>query len=186
MTRMKTLAVLMMLGMGVWLAGLSAAADEQKEGKGGGDQDFVKKASACGLAEVNLSELALRLARDPAVKQFAQQMVNDHMRAVRELTAMANQRSIALPKEMNEKHKEIFDKLKTLSGEKFDREYMEAMVKDHEEVVKLFENASKDGKNEAVKEWAGKLTPIMKKHLEHAQEICKNVKGEKTDKEEKK
>lgn len=178
MTRMKMLAVLTMLGMGVWLAGLSAAED-RKEGKGGSDQEFVKKVSAAGLAEVNISELAVRFARDPAVKQFAQRMLIDHKNANRQLTAMANRHSIALPKEMDEKHQKIYDKLKTLSGEKFDHEYMECMVKDHEEAVKLFEKEAKDGKNEGLKEWASKLTPAMKHHLEMAQDVCKQVKKEK-------
>ena len=179
MTRMKMLTVLTMLGMGLWLAGLAVAADDQKEAKDRGDKEFVKKVSASGLAEVNLSELAVRFARDPAVKQFAQRLIADHMRANRELTAMANRHSIALPKEMDEKHQKLYDKLKTLSGKKFDCEYMEAMVKDHEEAVKLFEKESKDGKNEGMKEWAGKLAPILKRHLEKSREICKNVKEEK-------
>lgn len=178
MARMKMLAVLTMLGMGVWLAGLSAA-DDRKEVKGGGDQEFVKKASAAGLAEVNLSELAVRFARDPAVKQFAQRMVADHTRVSQQLTAMANRHSITLPKEMDEKHQKVYDKLKTLSGEKFDCEYIECMVKDHEEAVKLFEKESKDGTNEGLKEWAGKLTPALKHHLEMARDICKQVKEEK-------
>jgi putative membrane protein len=179
MTRMKMLVILTMLGMAVWLTGASVAADDVKEGKGGADPQFVKKASACGLAEINLSELAVRFAHDPAVKQFAQQMVADHMRTSRALTAMANRHSIALPREMDDDHKKVYDRLKTLSGEKFDREYMEAMVKDHEQAVKLFEKESKDGNNEGLKEWAGKLTPIMKRHLEHAREVCKKVKDEK-------
>jgi putative membrane protein len=174
---MKMLAGLMLLGVGFWLTGVPAAADDEKESKGG-EKEFVKKASACGLAEVNLSELAVRFARDPAVKQFAEQMIADHMRASRELTAMANRQQIAI-KEMDDKHQKLFDKLKTLSGNEFDRQYMEAMVKDHEEAVKLFEQQSKDGTNEGMKQWAGRLTPILKRHLEHAQEVCKNVKEEK-------
>lgn len=178
MTRTKMLAGLMMLGVGLWLTGVSVAADDQKESKGG-DKEFVKKASACGMAEVNLSELAVRFARDPAVKQFAQQMIADHMRANQQLTAMANRHSIALAKGMNEKHQKCYDKLKSLSGHEFDREYMEAMVKDHEEAVKLFEQQSKDGNDENMKQWAGKQTPILKRHLEHAREVCKNIKEEK-------
>lgn len=178
MTRTKMLAGLTMLGVGLWLTGVSVAADDEKESKGG-DKEFVKKASACGLAEVNLSELARQFARDPAVKQFAQQMLADHMRANRELTAMANREQIAMAKNMDEKHQKCYDKLKTLSGQKFDCEYMEAMVKDHEEAVKLFEQQSKDGANEGMKQWAGKLTPILKRHLEHARDVCKSVKDEK-------
>lgn len=173
------LAFLMVPGMGLWFVGSLIAADDQKEGKDGGDKHFVTRASASGLAEVNLSELALRFGRDPAVKQFAQHMITDHTGANRQLTAIANRQSIAMAKSMDEKHQKLYDKLKSLSGNEFDCQYMEAMVKDHEEAVKLFEQESKDGRDETLKQLAEKLTPTLKRHLEHAKEVCKNVKGEK-------
>lgn len=184
MTRMKMLAVLMMLGMGLCLSGLATAADDKKEGIDSGDKEFVKKASACGLAEVNLSELAVRFAHDPAVKQFAQHMVMDHTRANQELTQLANQRSIPLAKTMDEKHQKMFDKLKEAKSTEFDHLYMEGMVKDHEVAVKLFETQSKDGKDEGLKQWAGQKTPILKKHLEKARQICKQNDGSKKGKDE--
>jgi putative membrane protein len=182
MNRMKVLAVLSMLGMGLWLGGLSAA-DDEKKGKESGDKEFACKVSASGLAEVNLSELAARFSRNPAVRQFAQEMLADHKRANQELIQMANRRSIKLPGEMNEDHKKCFDKLKKLSGAEFDREYMEAMVKDHEKAVEAFEKESKEGKDEAMKKWAGQLTPILKHHLETARKLCEQVKGEKKQKD---
>jgi putative membrane protein len=181
MNRIKMLAVLTMLGMGLCLSGLSAA-DDEKKAKESADKEFACKTSAAGLAEVNLSELAVRVSRNPAVTQFARQMIADHMRASREMTQMANQRSIKLPGEMDDEHRKCFDKLKKLSGAEFDREYMEAMVKDHEKAVKAFENESKEGKDNAMKQWATRLTPIMKRHLETARKVCDQVKGEKKEK----
>ncbi|HTU92053.1 MAG TPA: DUF4142 domain-containing protein [Gemmataceae bacterium] len=177
MNRKKTFAVAMMFGMGLWLAALTATADEEKT-KAAGDSEFFSQASAAGLAEVNFSELAVRLTRNSVVKEFAERILADHMRANRELTQLANQRSIALAKEMDEGHQKKYDKLKKLSGAEFDRTYMEGMVKDHEEAVKLYEKEAKNGKDDTTKEWAGKLTPILKKHLEHAREVCQKCKDE--------
>jgi putative membrane protein len=169
----------MMAGMGVCLAALAAAADDKKEGKESGDKAFAQKASACGLAEVNFSELAMRFGRAAAVKQFAQHMAADHMRANQELTQLANQRSIPLAKDMDDNHQKLYDKLKKLSGAEFDRTYMEAMVKDHEEAVKLFEAESKDGKDRGMKQWADQKVPVLKRHLEGARKVCEQTKGEK-------
>lgn len=177
MNRSKVLIGAMMLGIGVWLAGLAAAADDKKEKVG--DKEFAQKVSACGMAEVNLSELAVRFARDPEVKRFAQRMVVDHTKAGQQVTRIANARQIRLPSGMDDEHQKLFDKLKTLKGEEFDKCYMEAMVKDHEEAVKLFECEAKDGKDAALKRMATSLEPAIKKHLDMAREICKNVKGEK-------
>lgn len=176
MNRMKKLAVVMMLGIGMSLVGL-AAADDDKEKLD--DKGFARKVSACGLAEVNLSELAVRFAHNPDVKRFAQRMVMDHKQANLQLTRLANARSIKLPAEMDEKHQKLYDKLKGLQGEEFDKCYMEAMVKDHEEAVKLFENQAKDGKDADLKKMAADLEPTLKEHLEMARKLCKTVKGDK-------
>ncbi len=181
MLRIKMLAMLTMLGMGMCLSGLTAA--DEKKAKESADKEFASKVSASGMAEVNLSELAVRVSRNPAVTQFAQRMIADHMRASQEMTRMANQRSIKLPGEMDDEHQKCFDKLKKLSGAEFDREYMEAMVKDHEKAVEAFEKQSKEGKDDAMKRWATQLTPIMKRHLEMARKVRDQVKGEKKQKD---
>ncbi len=178
MNRKKMLAIGMM-GMAFGLAVLSAVAEEKKAIEEKGDSAFARKASAGGLAEVNFSELAVRFARDPAVRQFAQHMIAEHMRANQALTQLANRRSIALAATMDDDHQKLYDKLKKLDGAEFDRTYMEAMVKDHEKAVKLFEEESKNGKDDAMKDLAGKLTPKLREHLAKAREVCKKVKGDK-------
>ncbi len=137
----------------------------------------MMKASAAGLAEVNLSELAVRRASSPAVRQFAQQMIRDHQRANQQLLNLGNKLQLLSAEKMDEKHTKLHDKLAKLEGAEFDREYMEAMVKDHEEAVKLFEKQSKEGQDATLKGAAGDLLPHLKKHLEMARDICKEVKG---------
>ncbi len=176
MNRMKMAAGLMVLvGLAVW-SGLSSAADEKKEG---GDKHFVKKASAAGMAEVNLSNLAVTRGHRAEVKQFARRMIADHGRANRELLGLANSKGLIAANTMDEKHKKLFEKLSTMDGPAFDHAYMEGMVKDHEEAVKLFEKESKDGEDEALKSWAGKTLSVLKMHLETAQKICKLEKEKK-------
>lgn len=67
---------------------LSAVADDKKEAKGA-DKEFAHKASASGLAEVNLSILAEKNSQNAAIRQFAQRMVADHTKANNELIALA-------------------------------------------------------------------------------------------------
>jgi putative membrane protein len=100
---MRWLVALLLLSLGCWLTGISSAADDKKEGKdeGGSAKTFAKKASAAGLAEVNLSQLAIRFSRDPGVRQFAQRMIDNHARANEELTRLANRKSIVLAERMD-------------------------------------------------------------------------------------
>lgn len=170
--------VALMLAAGGWVTALSAVADDKKEAKNA-DKEFALKASASGLAEVNLSILAKERSQNAAIRQFAQHMVTDHTKANKELIALANARSIPLARTMDEKHQKLHEKLGKLNGKELDETYMEGMVKDHEEAVKLFEKESKDGSDEGMKTWAGNTLPILKRHLEASQNICKNMKGKK-------
>lgn len=173
MKAMKGLAVLAVLAGCVWAAGLARAADA----KGGDAKDFATKASAAGLAEVNLSNLAAVKATNPAVKEFAVHMATEHTKLNRQLVGLANRKSLRLARTMDEKHRKLEQKLNTLKGADFDRAYMDAMLKDHEAAVKLFENESKNGKDAALKEWAGKSLPGLREHLKMARDVHKKVKG---------
>src|SRR4051794_22889572 len=98
-------------------------------GKEGSNQHFVHKASASGLAEVNLSNLAIRRATDPAVKKFATQMIKDHTQANKELLELANARRFKAAASMDAEHKKLMDKLAKATGTEFDRAYMAGQVK---------------------------------------------------------
>jgi putative membrane protein len=172
MNRTKVLAALVVLVTG--LAGSALAADEKKDG---GDKEFAMKASAAGLAEVNLGNLAVVKASSPEVKQFARRMIADHANANRRLLDLANTKGLGVARTMDEKHQALQQKLAKLDGADFDRMFMEGMVKDHEEAVQLFEAESKDGKDAALKAWASQTLPVLKMHLETARDISKKTKG---------
>jgi putative membrane protein len=52
---------------------------------------------------------------------------------------------------------------------------MDHMVMDHEKAVKLFEQGSKELKNEKLKEFATKSLPTLKEHLKLAKETRDKV-----------
>jgi putative membrane protein len=136
------------------------------------DRMFVEKAAAAGLAEVNLSELALKQASREDVKKFAKMMVDDHGKANKELLDIVNKKKLTPPREMSKVHKDAMDKLSTLKGDDFDTTYMRQMVKDHEEAVSLFEKQSKDGQDADLKKFAGDKLPTLKEHLDMAKKIA--------------
>lgn len=143
------------------------------------DEKFVVKASAGGLAEVNAGRLAAKRASSAKVKEFATMMIKDHTMANKELLKLADKKGFKAAKTMDEKHKEMAEKLMKLTGAEFDREYMAGQVKDHEMTVALFEKQSKSGKDEDLKAWAEKTLPTIKEHLKMAKEIKGKLKDDK-------
>jgi len=167
---------------GALCASLSLARpddDTTTKSKADTDQHFAKKAAAGGLAEVNMGNLAVKQASDPAVRKFAAQMVKDHTRANKELIALANRRKLSVATTMDAEHRTMLTKLGKLSGAEFDRVYMAGQVKDHEETVALFEKEAKNGTDEALRSWAKKTLPDLRMHLKMARSIHKNLKGDK-------
>jgi putative membrane protein len=139
------------------------------------DRDFATKAAQDGMAEVALGELATRQASNEEVKQFAQRMVRDHSKANDELKELASRKGITLPSEVQGKQKALQDRLGKLSGADFDREYMRAMVKDHDSAVALFEKESRTGGDPELKAWAEKTLPTLREHQTMARELAVKV-----------
>jgi putative membrane protein len=139
------------------------------------DRDFVTKAAQDGMAEVALGELAARQASNNEVKQFAQRMVDDHSKANNELKELASKKGIAFPSEVSAKQRASQDRMAKLSGADFDREYMRAMVKDHDSAVALFEKESRSGSDPELKAWAEKTLPVLREHQKLARDLAGKV-----------
>jgi len=134
------------------------------------DKSFVEDAAKSAMAEIAISRIALEKATSPQVKEFAQMMVSDHTGANSALTAMAGAKGIVLPKQPS------VDKWMKKDAKSFDEDYMEKMVDDHQEAVKLFEKETKNGSDPEVVAFATKTLPKLQEHLVKAKEIKKMVK----------
>src|SRR5690606_3656131 len=106
------------------------------------DADFAVKAADAGLAEVELGKLAQEKATDQRIKDSAQKMVNDHQKANDELMTIAARHNVTLPPVASKEHTDKHRKLREKSGVEFDKDYIDMMVKDHDKVVSLFEDAA--------------------------------------------
>jgi len=136
---------------------------------GGASQAFVRNAAIDGMAEVELAQLASQKASSDQVKQFAQRMAADHAKANEELKSLAQTKGITVPTDIDAKHKQTRDKLAKLSGDAFDRAYMDEMRKDHKHAVSEFQKQSTSGSDQDVKAWAGKTLPVLQQHMQMAE-----------------
>lgn len=138
--------------------------------------DFLVKAADMGMAEVELGKLAQEKARNEKVKQFGAMMVNDHTQANNEVKSLASQRNVSLPDSVSNEKKKDRDDLAKKSGADFDKAFMKAMVNDHDATINLFEKASNDVKDPAVKTFVDNTLPKLRSHLDSAKTIQKGLK----------
>jgi putative membrane protein len=140
------------------------------------DETFMTKAAQGGLAEVELGRLATERGSNPKVKSFGQRMVDDHSKANHELKSIAANQGVTLPVGMDGKSMTTKNRLSSLSGTEFDRAYMRDMVTDHKEDIAEFQKEAESGTDPDVKAWAARTLPMLKEHLQLAEETLNAVK----------
>jgi putative membrane protein len=136
------------------------------------DRHFIRKAGEGGLAEVELGKLAAEKGQSEEVKKFGQRMVDDHGKANDQLKQLAESKGVTLPTELSAKDKATKARLEKLSGEKFDRAYMNDMVQDHTKDVSEFKKESTTAKDSDVKNFASQTLPTLEDHLKEARTIA--------------
>jgi putative membrane protein len=141
------------------------------------DKTFAMKAAEGGMAEVDLGNLAQQKASNPEVKQFGQRMVTDHSKANDDLKQVAGKDNITLPAEMSASDKALKSRLEKLSGDAFDRAYMEAMVKDHRADINEFKMEAAHGANPDIKTFASNTLPTLQDHLQQAEKTLTALRG---------
>jgi len=147
---------------------LSSAAMAQNLAKG--DQDIVTQMAMANMAEVEMGKMAQSKGSSAEVKTFAQQMIDDHSKALDEVKALAQAKGVTLPTALDAKHKAKADKLNGMAGDAFDKAYMkDAGVNAHKEVSKMLTRFQSQAKDADVKALAGKMLPTVKQHLHSAE-----------------
>jgi len=133
------------------------------------DRDFARRTAEAGAAEIAAGKLAMDKARSDAVREFGRRMVEDHQAADAKLAEIAKAKNMLLPTTPDRAHEEELKKLGTLSGAAFDREYMRSQVKDHRQVIGMFERQAASGQDLELKRLAAETLPKLREHLAMAQ-----------------
>lgn len=167
---------------------------ERSSGHSSDAREFISNMAIAGMAEVQLGKVAAERGQDPDVKAFGQIMVRDHTKAGEELKQVASKAGVQLPAQLDDKHRELADRLMKLQGQEFDREYMKAMVDGHDDVhEQLLQQAGwistrndtsvpaavgtsgSTSDDSGVRQWAMKALPVVQQHLQRAREIREKV-----------
>lgn len=136
------------------------------------DAEFMVKAAAGGMADVELGKLAQQKGSNGRVKSFGAMLVKHHSAANEKLKDLAKQKNVALPASLSNDAQDDLNDLSQKSGNDFDEAYMKLMVDDHKDDVDMFEDhAKKDDVNPDLKAFINKTLPILRGHLTEAKQV---------------
>jgi putative membrane protein len=136
------------------------------------DSTFYKKAAEGGLAEVDAGNLAQQKSKNQSVQDFAAMMVKDHSAANDKLKSIAASKNISLPTSPSVGQMATKAKLDLLSGDTFDKSYIKAMIKGHQETIALFKKEIAVGEDADAKAFATATLPTVRSHLKKIQAIA--------------
>lgn len=175
----KTILSLLVLTGAIAANGADQPTSASEQDLNSGDRKFVQMAADMDAREVQFSERAKEKSQNEQVREFADLMIRDHGQTNRELLKLAERFHDSggpLYKRQERSVKKAVSELAALQGTEFDRRYMQAMLKDHQESVRLFERQAKNGKDPELKALAAKTLPQLRAHLKKAQQIAAALK----------
>ncbi len=135
-------------------------------------QDFVKEAAISDMFEIEAGKLAQQKG-SPEVRAFASHMIEDHSKTTTAIKNMVKNGEVKaeLPTSLDPSHQAKLDKLKTLSGDDFNKSYDDSQKAGHKDAISLFERYANGGENPKLKEFAIKTLPTIQDHQKMAQNL---------------
>ena len=163
------------LGAGLMTVNAQTPAPAKKDMRRA-EHKFLDKVAEHNLAEIHAGKLAAVQGSSREVRNFGKQMAQDHARSYQDVVELARAKRVSLPGQPDRGHKKDAEKMQKLGGPAFDREYMGAMVKDHEKDVKAFQKMARSAKDPDVKAYALKTLPTLEGQLNMARELQSRTK----------
>lgn len=135
--------------------------------------DFVSKAAASDMFEVESSKIALDRSNNSEVKAFAAMMVEAHTRSTEDLKAAiaGSGLTLTLPTALPSDKASALEDLRSESPADFDKKYMDAQVDGHQGALDLMTRYAQDGDNPSLKAAATTMAPIIQQHLDKARTL---------------
>jgi putative membrane protein len=136
---------------------------------------FAKKVAAANTFEIQSSQLAKDRTQSGELRSFAQQMISDHTKAGEDFKSAVSAAKVSPPppERPDARQQLTLAKLRNAQGSAFDKAYVAAQLKAHEQAVTLFRRYSKNGHTAPLKEFATKTLPTLEHHLQMIQAISK-------------
>lgn len=140
------------------------------------DRKVLTDMAMVNMAEIEIARTAQNKSQNEQVKNYAQQMIDDHTRALNDVKQLADNRGVKLPSELDRAHKGKAERMMALSGDAFDKAYLsQAGVMEHQKAHDRLSHAEARAKDPEVKALVARALPVVDQHLHAAQQLHKST-----------
>lgn len=157
--------------------GSNANANNNMSANKMSDADFVMKASAINMAEIEAHKAAQTHATSADVKAHAKHMLTDHTKMGNDMKALASKKNWTLATAPDAAKKQSLDDMNAnKKGKDWDNAYLDAQENDHKEVISMFENAQNSVQDADLKALITQALPQLRSHLQMVQDAKSKMK----------
>jgi putative membrane protein len=129
------------------------------------DRAWLAEAHQANLAEVQVGRLAEKKGGTPAVRSAGAMLVTDHTKFDGEVTRVAHDLGVSLPKTAMPDDITAAKRLSGESGSQFDTDFLSTMITGHEKVIADTKIEVGKGSSPQVISLAKSALPTLNKHL---------------------
>jgi putative membrane protein len=140
--------------------------------------DFALAAVQSNQYEIGAAELARAQSKDPRIQAFAEQMIEDHGRANQSLLQAVTASGLTPPPPaMSSDQASLLAALQSLRGRDFDKTYAKQQVLAHSQALAVEQSYAASGADANLRKAAQADVPMIRHHLEAAQQIASTFGG---------
>jgi putative membrane protein len=141
-----------------------------------GDAQFAAIVQAMNAGEIQEAQLAMTKATSPEVKRFARDMATAHREMQSKMTALLGRlqktpSDNAVSNQLRSDAQGETSTLQTLHGKDFDRDYIDASVRNHNKALEMIDEMMPSVKNSEFKAALVNTRPKIEAHLRDAERV---------------
>lgn len=154
---------------------------QMQQGMGGNvfttDAQIASFTEAANKAEIEQGKLAVRKAKDPEVKAYAQMMVDDHGQAEKKQerllsTLNVTPESTSVTSQLQTDAQSGMSSISSKTGTDFDKAYIDLQIKEHQQVIQTIDSQLLPVvRNADFKRELSTIRPKLEDHLRRAQTL---------------
>jgi putative membrane protein len=178
--QVMTLALLLVAGAG--LSACSDRAEADREGYAMADdpnflteteKEFIQYASEMHVGEIEMGQQAKQKSANEDVKKYADAVIKTHTDALEELSDKTDE--IVLSKIASPDTQGHMEFLSRLSGARFDKEFVDLMVADHQSAFDSFKSQHGGAQSGNLKEYMKSAQSDLEARLDEARDLQKKL-----------
>ncbi|WBL43953.1 DUF4142 domain-containing protein [Algoriphagus halophytocola] len=132
------------------------------------DRNFAMASSENLNAQISFGQLALDNGEDDSVLEYATMLVSENTDSQTELEGIVDGTDVEISDGISDAMQTKYDELAMMSGEEFDRAFIDFQLELLDDSMSIYENEEDNGENFTLKGFAEKTLEKIKDHREDA------------------